>query len=102
MNVVDDNLTNLTDDWGQWPTWSHRCLIRRARHQWVIVTPHRRRWAVAAGPLAQPGALTDLWLYTDPRHAIIAANEWTGLGEPLGWAYHPRTGRHRQTNETAP
>jgi hypothetical protein len=95
MRVVDDNLTNIGNDWGQWPAWSHRCLVRKARDRWVCLTPLLKRWAIVSGPLATPGAATDIWLYTDPRHAIVAASEWTGIGEPQGWAWHPRSGRHR-------
>lgn len=100
MNVLDEHLTGLTTDWAHWPAWSQRCLARRARGQWVIVTPFNRRWAVIAGPLDQPGAYTDLWLYTDPQHAYVAATDWSGLGEPKGWAYHPRTRRQRFRPDT--
>lgn len=95
MNVIDADLANIEDDWGQWPDWSHRTLVRRARHRWVAVGPFMKRWAILSGPLDRPGALTDVWLYGDSRTAMRAANEWTGIGEPIGWTAHPRSGRQR-------
>lgn len=95
MNIADDDLTNITDDWSQWPVWSRRALVRKARNRWICVTPHRQRWAIIAGPLNQPGAFTDIWIYTSAHAAINAADAWTGTGEPHGWIHHPRTRRQR-------
>lgn len=100
MKTLNADLTGITDRWSQWPAWSHRCLVRAARDRWICITPLLKRWAIVTGPLTAPGAVTDVWLYTDPRHAIVAACEWTGIGEPTGWACHPRSGRQRVRPDT--
>jgi hypothetical protein len=37
----------------------------------------------------------------DPLAAVLAAHEWDGTGEPVGWMRHPQTGRRRPDGDPA-
>lgn len=99
MNLIGPELTGLTSDWCGWPCYHPRAIVRRAGHLWVAVSPSRKRWAITAGRISQPGAFTDLWRYYTSADAVRAADKWTGFGEPVGWYAHPRTGRLRLPNQ---
>jgi hypothetical protein len=96
MNIATADLDNLTSDWHHWPAWHQQAIVRRAGHRWLAVTPNRiYKWTIIAGPITRPGAYDNLWTYHSPRAALVAANQWTGIGEPAGWAAHPLSRRQR-------
>jgi hypothetical protein len=43
----------------------------------------------------------DRWCYHTEASALIALNNWTGVGEPAGWHRHPFSGRRRPDGDAS-
>lgn len=73
-----------------------RVLARRLTpDRYVGVAPRMFTWALVVGRVEDPSGFDDSWCYSTLHAAVLAANVFDGVGEPVGWHRHPRSGRRR-------
>lgn len=99
---VAADLSDLSDDPGEWHRWPHwssggTAVVRRVDDErWVAVIPFIFTHAIVWGWMRTATSFyEDRWCYHSPRDAIAAATVWDVAPgtEPEGWHRHPMSGR---------
>lgn len=91
------DLSDLGDGWHSWPYGNHWALVKPLDGgRYVAVVPMLFTWRLIVGPVeCVLYGHADAWCYRTCAAAIVAADAWSGEGEPEGWHKHPSSGRRR-------
>jgi hypothetical protein len=98
LPTASEDLSDLGDGWHEWPYGSQWGLVRRLdEDRYVAVVPMLFTWRLIVGRVNEVlSGHDDGWCYRTPEKAVVAADAWSGEGEPTGWHRHPASGRRRE------
>jgi len=73
--------------------------------RWLFVMPYsygQAHFGISmAPPLERVGVFADFWIFPNVDSALIALDQWDGIGEPNGWYRHHATARRRPNGDPA-
>jgi len=98
LPTASEDLSDLGDGWHEWPYGQQWGLVKAMDDaRYVAVVPMLFTWRLIVGQLEHVLlGHDDGWCYRTPMAALVAADAWSGEGEPVGWHRHPATDRRRE------